>query len=45
MLSGSLPPKQFKVLQAWIEIHRDELNANRELCRNGETSFKILKRK
>lgn len=40
-LNGALPPKQFKILQAWIEIHRDELIANWELCQNGEKPFKI----
>ena len=28
-------------VQAWIEIHRDDLIADWELCRNGENPFKI----
>ncbi len=38
---GELPSRQSRMVQAWIEIHRDELNANSELCQNGESPFKI----
>lgn len=38
---GDLPSKQIRLVQAWIEIHRDELVANWELCQNGEPPFKI----
>jgi len=27
LLSGNFPTKQKKILEAWIEIHKDELNA------------------
>lgn len=27
ILNGNLPAKQLKLVQAWIEIHRDELSA------------------
>ena len=30
-----------KLVQAWIEIHRDELTADWELALSGETIFKI----
>ena len=30
-----------KLLQAWIEIHKEELIANWELAKNGEQVFKI----
>lgn len=30
-----------KLVQAWIEIHNDELLADWELAVNGETIFKI----
>ena len=30
-----------KLVQAWIEIHNDELIANWSLAINGETIFKI----
>lgn len=41
MTKGELPSKQLRLIQAWIEIHRDELLANWELCQNGEPPFKI----
>jgi hypothetical protein len=28
LLEGSLPARQMKLVQAWIEIHRDELMAD-----------------
>jgi hypothetical protein len=39
--AGDFPAKQSKLVQAWIEIHRDELIANWELCQNGEKPFAI----
>jgi hypothetical protein len=41
VLAGSFPPKQLKLVQAWIEIHKDELMANWELAIAGEELFKI----
>lgn len=41
ILEGKLPKKQTKLVQAWIEIHKDELLADWELCQNGEKPFKI----
>ncbi len=41
MTAGELPAKQTKLVQAWIEIHREELLANWELCQNGEKPFQI----
>ncbi len=41
ILAGKFPPKQLKLVQAWIEIHRDELIANWELAVNGEEPFRI----
>ena len=38
---GELPSKQSKLVGAWIEIHREELEANWELCQNGEPPFKV----
>lgn len=39
--NGVLPSKQQRLVQAWIEIHKDELFANWELCQNGEKPFSI----
>lgn len=41
ILSGTLPRKQLRLVQAWIELHRDELMADWELALNGESPYKI----
>lgn len=41
VLAGSLPASKLKLVQAWIEIHRDELVADWELAVNGQTPFRI----
>jgi len=41
MLDGSIPPKQLKLVQAWIEIHKDELNVDWDLAVNGDEPFRI----
>ena len=38
---GWLPIRCLRIVQAWVEINKDELTANWELCRNGEEPFKI----
>ena len=41
LLEGEFPKNKQRLLQAWIEIHRDELLANWQLAVNGETPFRI----
>ena len=41
VLAGELPRKQLRLVQAWIELHRDELAADWELSRSGEPPYKI----
>ena len=41
LLGGSLPSAKMKLVQAWIEIHRDELMADWKLAVLGEPLFKI----
>lgn len=41
LLEGDFPKGKMKLLQAWIEIHRDELEANWRLLCDGEPAFKI----
>ncbi|MEQ9299148.1 MAG: DUF4160 domain-containing protein [Cyclobacteriaceae bacterium] len=41
LISGKLPTRQFRLIQAWVEIHREELQDDWELCQNGEAPFKI----
>jgi hypothetical protein len=40
-LEGSLPIPKMKLLQAWIELHKDELVADWELAVSGQHPFKI----
>jgi len=41
VLEGELKRNKMKLVQAWIEIHQDELIANWELASNGEQVFRI----
>ena len=41
VLAGNFPPKQLKLVQAWVELHRDDLFADWELAANGEEPFRI----
>jgi len=41
LINGKLPSRQLRLILAWIEIHRDELLADWELCQNGEKPFQI----
>lgn len=41
ILAGSIPSRQLKMVQAWIEIHKDELHADWELAVSGEEPFRI----
>ena len=40
-LEGSLPIPKMKLLQAWMELHKDELVADWELAVAGQHPFKI----
>ena len=41
VLAGKFPPRQLRMMQVWIDIHRDELMADWELAVNGEEPFRI----
>ncbi len=41
VLEGELKPNKLKLVQAWIEIHQDELMADWELASQGQQVFKI----
>jgi len=41
IIAGNFPKKKLKLVQAWIEIHRDELNALWKLAIQGESLYKI----
>jgi len=41
VLSGDLPRSKMKLVQAWIEIHKEDLLADWKLAVAGEPVFKI----
>lgn len=41
VLIGNLPRKQLRLVQAWIELHTDELLADWEIALSGELPYKI----
>lgn len=41
ILAGKFPKKQLRFVQAWIDIHKDELLANWELAVSGDEPFRI----
>jgi len=41
VLEGDLPSRQMKLVQAWIELHQDDLMADWHLASTGQTPFKI----
>jgi hypothetical protein len=41
ILSGELPISRTRLIQAWIEIHRDDLMADWTLAIKGEALFQI----
>jgi hypothetical protein len=41
VLAGKFTNSKTRLVQAWIEIHREELNADWQLAVNGEEVFKI----
>jgi hypothetical protein len=41
IIDGELPRKQKRLVQAWAELHIDELRADWSLAANGEPVFKI----
>lgn len=41
ILAGDIPSKQKRLIQAWIDIHKEELLADWELASSGEKPFRI----
>jgi hypothetical protein len=41
VLAGELPSAKTRLVQAWIEIHREELEADWQLAINGQEIFRI----
>ena len=41
VIQGKFPPKKLRMVQTWIDIHKEELEANWKLLQNGNDCFKI----
>ena len=41
VIAGKFPPRQIKLVQAWIELRNEELLADWQLAVKGESVFKI----
>jgi len=41
LITGNIKRNKMKLIQAWIEIHQEDLMANWELAINGNEVFKI----
>ncbi len=41
LMEGTLPRKQLRLVQAWIELHQEELIADWQLATNGEEPVRI----
>ncbi|MGI9558779.1 MAG: DUF4160 domain-containing protein [Thermodesulfobacteriota bacterium] len=41
VLEGGIPKPQMKLLQAWVELHKEELVADWDLAVSGQHPFKI----
>ena len=41
LLEGDIKTNKLKLVQAWVEIHNEELMADWELAAKGEPIFKI----
>ncbi len=41
VLEGELKPGKLRLVQAWVEIHQEELMADWELASQGQSVFKI----
>lgn len=41
VLEGGIPKNKLKLLEAWMEIHREDLEANWKLLSCGEQFFRI----
>jgi hypothetical protein len=41
LLAGELPPRQLRMVQVWIDLHREELLADWDLASEGVEPFRI----
>ena len=41
IIKGEFPPKKTKMVEVWIDIHAEELNANWTLAKSNRNTFPI----
>ena len=41
LMQGEMPRRQLRLIQAWAELHQDELMANWQMAMNGEEPCRI----
>lgn len=41
VIEGSIPNKKLKLVLAWVEIHKEDLEANWKLLTDGRETFKV----
>ncbi len=41
LMEGDFPPNKTRLVQAWVEIHREDLEADWELAVNGDEPMRI----
>ena len=41
VLAGDIPLRQLRMVQVWVDLHREELLADWELATHGEEPFRI----
>jgi len=41
MIAGAMPRRQKRMIEVWIDIHKDDLNANWEIAQSNGECFKI----
>ena len=41
LLAGNLPTRQLRMVQVWIDLHKEELYADWELAKEGTEPFRI----
>jgi len=41
VFAGELPPRQLRMVQVWVDLHREELLADWELAKDGVEPFRI----
>lgn len=41
LLAGDLAPRQLRMVQVWVDLHREELLADWEIAKEGDEPFRI----